>query len=133
MSLVEIACFVEEEHAQLAARFLRRHGVKTTVPVMYFRWKVDHPHRVFVGQGQAEKATELLRKVASGEFADADPDENTGRGLGAALAESVLPAPGFRRLSLLEGLGPLIAIVVFGVVAYLGPVIYRIVTTRGSP
>lgn len=126
MSLVEIACFVEDEHAELAARFLRRHGVKAKVPVMYFRWKVNHPHRVFVDRGQAEKAKELLRRVAAGEFSDEDPLDNTRGGLGAALAAAVLPKPGYRPPSWIEGHGPIVLILLAGVAWAAGLVLRQL-------
>jgi hypothetical protein len=125
MSRVQIACFVEEEHAQLAASFLKRHGVRASVPTMYFRWKVNYPHPVFVEQGQAEKATGLFRKVVAGEFADEDPLDNTGGGLGAALAEAVLPAPGFQRPTSLSLLAPFIVLAAGTIVLVFGPAAFR--------
>lgn len=128
---MEIACFVEDEHAELAARFLRRHGVKAKVPVMYFRWKVNHPHRVFVDRGQAEKAKELFLRVAAGEFSDEDPLDNTPGGLGAALAEAVLPKPGYRPPSWIEGHGPIVVVILAMTAWFFGQLLLQSLTSPG--
>lgn len=129
MSRVEIACFTTPEDAELAAEFLRLHGVKASIPVDYFprRW-VTPPTRVFAEQSQAEVATKLFRKVLAGEFAEADPYDNSPEGVGAALAEAVLPAEGFRAPSRLEGLAPVIAILAVGLTAFVGRVVYQLMT-----
>lgn len=126
MSRVQIACFVEEEHARLAARFLRRHGVKASVPTMYFRWKVNYPHPVFAEQAQVEKAAALFRKVISGEYSGEDPLDNTAGGLGAALAEAVLPTPGFERPATLSLLAPFIVLAGGPILFFFGPPALRL-------
>lgn len=134
MSGVQIACFTQPEEAELAADFLRRHGIKATIPVSYFPGRyAPSPTRVLVKESQADAATALLRRVLAGEFADADPDDRTAEGLGAALAEAVLPAPGYRPPTWLEALGPLLFIVAFGILALVGGVIYGLVKTGGQP
>ena len=129
MSRVQIACFADEFDAQLAASFLRRNGVKAIVPVMTFRWKVNNQHPVLVEQTQADKATALFRKVVAGEYADEDPLDNTARGLGAALAEAVLPVQGFERPTTLSLLAPFIILAAGTVVLVFGPPAFRLLVS----
>lgn len=131
MSRVEIACFSDPEPAELARAFLRRHRIAASIPVVYFprRWAGVPATRVFVPLAQAPKAIELFEKVLAGEFADEDPTHNSRGGLGAALAEAVLPAPGFRPPTMLQGLAPVIIIFVVTIAAVVGRAIFQFVTT----
>jgi hypothetical protein len=94
--LVEVACFTEAYTADLARRFLRRSGVKAVVPEPLFS-SLRHPSPqrwLYVPEEQVAKARRLLLQVVEGEFAADDPLSSTRRGLGAALAQKLLPAPG---------------------------------------
>src|SRR5688500_17576181 len=115
MKRVEIACFTTPEDAELAAEFLRLHGVEAHIPVDYItgRWATPAT-RIYVERSKAEMSVKLFRKVLAGEFDGANPYENSPEGLGAALAEAVLPAPGYRPPTLLEGVGPIVAALVLG-------------------
>jgi len=129
MSRVEIACFSEPGPAELAVEFLRRHGVAASIPAVYFPHRQGVPAtRVYVKPAQAAKAVALFERVLAGEFADEDPTHSSSGGLGAALAEAILPAPGYRPPTVLEGFAPLIVIVVVVVAVVAGRAIFQFVT-----
>jgi hypothetical protein len=110
--LVEVACFTEACHADLARRFLRRSGVKATVPEPLFgegRF-ASRQRRLYVPENEQEKARRLLRQVVSGEFAEDDPLSGTRRGLGAALSDALRPATGYEPPSRWARLAPVILI-----------------------
>lgn len=132
MSRVEIACFVNREHAELAAEFLARHQIRASVPVNYFHRWVAHPNRVYVEAAKADRAAALLQKVAEGAYADQDPLTNSKGGLGAALAEAVLPAPGFRPLTKLQGFAPLIILVLAVTIGVVGRAVFHILNRAGA-
>lgn len=132
MNRVEIACFIKPEHARLALDFLTGHGIAASIPTDYAprRW-VTPPTRVYVEQTQAAKAIALFNKILAGDYADEDPLTNTEGGLGAALAEAILPAPGFRPPTRLQGLAPLIVLLILAVAAVVGPTVLRLFTDMG--
>src|SRR5690606_36838699 len=85
-TLVEVARFTEVYEADLAAAFLSSHDIavevterhQTTIdPLMQRALGL----RLMVPQHQAEAAQALLRRVAAGEFAEADPDMDAEDGL----------------------------------------------------
>lgn len=125
MAQVQIACFVEEEHAALAVRFLRRHGVKASARTMYFRRKVNNSHPVFADESEWVRAETLFRKVLAGEYANDDPAGSSGRALGAALAQAVLPAGGFERPKTLSLVAPFLVLTGVPVVLVFGPLAVR--------
>jgi len=115
MAQVEIANFVEKGHAQLAAPFLRRHRIQASVPIPFpnlhtgtGRTGMIPETPLYVDEKDAAKAADLLNRVLAGGFSDGDPSEGSREGLGAALAEALLPAPGFKNPSRVEKLAPLI-------------------------
>lgn len=126
MSLVEIARFSDGEAADIAVSFLRRHGVKAVRPRRNSPWAhmALGEATIFAEADQAETARRLLQRVLAGEFADHDPTSKSGKGWGAALSRSILPAADYRppnrwavRAPLLLVLGVFFVILVFRLVS----------------
>lgn len=121
MSLVEIARFTDVYEADLAAAFLASHDIgvdvterhQTTIdPLMQRALGL----RLMVPEHQAEAARALLRRVAAGEFAEADVDIDTDEDLavrgattqavGTGMALFMALAGGFGATSLPRRLRP---------------------------
>lgn len=128
MAQVEIARFAENDNAELAVDFLRSHGISAMMP----------PHQgiggvrnaigeasVFVDEAQVAAAQALLKRVARGDFDDADPSEPTGQSLGAALARALRPTPGFQKPTAWVALAPLIAIVATVLLVFFGRLAFQ--------
>ncbi len=130
--MVEIACFTEADHADLARRFLRRSGVKATVPDPLFSVErfASRQRRLYVPDDDEEKARRLLRQVLSGEFAKDDPLSGTRRGLGAALSEALRPASGYEPPSRRAGLAPVVLIPLVFVAWLFATWIHQSLTAR---
>jgi hypothetical protein len=135
MARVEIASFVEAGHADLAVSFLRRHRIKASVQNPFSprlsgmsRTGMIPETSVCVEAEDVTKATALLKRVMAGEFAEADPQEKSRRGLGAALAIALLPESDFKAPSRLAKFAPFIVLIVVAVAG----VIWRMVTHIGG-
>ena len=117
MTEIVIAHFSSQEVANLAASFLRRHGVKTRVPSFYFAQSLgtsagggvgEHP--VIVQGDQVEKARQLLNRVLAGEFAEEGVTDNPRQRLGAKLSEALLPVQSYKAASRWVMMAPILCI-----------------------
>lgn len=127
-----IARFSHRHAAELAASFLRSHGVKTRVPSFYFSESLGtsagagvSEYAVIVRSDQAEKARTLLNRVRAGEFVGEEASDDPRRRLGAQLSEELLPASGFEAPSRLAALGPFVGIAALFILAMLGAALFR--------
>lgn len=134
MRLIEIARFTDPGDAELAAYFLYRHGLNATAPSTRYSRGVGMALTGAVGEtpvlvdaSQAEEAIELFRRVLAGEFSDEDPHRNSKAGIGAALANAVLPDPTFRTPSRLAALAPLIVLLALPAIGFIGAAAFRFV------
>lgn len=101
--MVEIASFADRQDAELAAYFLQRHGLNAFAGSGYHGenaatsvHRSGHDCAVLVSEDGYDEARDLFARVLKGEFSDADPDQDSRRGLGAALAQAVAPTPGYK-------------------------------------
>ena len=125
MALVEIARFDSDGVALLAARFLQSHGLTASAPSFPYSRSIGSAAGgigetpLLVEEGQVAEAKLLFERVVAGEFAEEDPTRGSKSGLGAALAEALLPDPAFKQPTRLEGLAPVIAVVALPVIGLI--------------
>ncbi len=132
MALVEIARFDGDGVAQLAARFLQAHGITASVPSFPYSRSIGSAGGgigetpLLVEESQLDEASKLLNRVVVGDFADEDPTRGTRGGLGAALAESLLPDPAFKQPGRLQALAPVMVVVALPILGLAGATILKL-------
>lgn len=134
-NMVEIACFAHRNEAELTAYFLQRHGLNAFAGAGYHgevSSASTHGNHmgspVWVSDGDFREAQALLRKVAEGGFADADPNRDSREGLGAALALALAPEPGYRKPAAWMLWAPLFCIPALLVIGFLGRLLWLALT-----
>ena len=135
--MVKIASFAGRHEAELAAYFLQRHGLNAFAGASYHgevqatsthSTHMDCP--VWVSTTDGAEAEALLKKVADGGFADADPNRDSRDGLGAALALAIAPEPGFRQPPRMLLWAPILIVLAIPAVGFLARVLWVALTTR---
>ena len=132
MAQVEITRFDSDGVTHLAARFLQAHGITASAPSFPYSGSIGSAAGsigetpLLVEESQFDEASLLLNRVIAGDFADEDPARGTRGGLGAALAEALLPDPTFRQPTRLQALAPLIAIIALPAIGLVGVVILTV-------
>ena len=135
--MVQVAAFAGRHEAELAAYFLQRHGLNAFAGASYHgEVQATSTHSVhmncpvWVSASDLQEAEELLKQVADGGFADADPNNDSPDGLGAALAAAIAPEPSYRRPHPLLLWGPVLILPAFAVVWFLARLLWTVVATR---